>query len=232
MASKSERCRFAGCPLAGKGDPRCRNCTGPVVWTAGGRRTGVRGVTHRACTSCPMNGLGLPVCAYGCDGPNPEFSTDGQRMVSLGGMPDADAYLARSMAIEKRVGPGGREMFRPDERAVAAAVLAMDSAEWEEFSAACARRDVAAASAAAGLALGAFRGPGGGWEGSVVDRLMAAMAGLSGAEHDVVKGLAERRTQSGMARLQGGISKQAVHARIGRLGRRMDWVGRLAGMEH
>lgn len=98
---KAERCALAKCPLAGEGDERCKRCTGPVSWTGrDGRRRGVGGAIHRSCTSCPMNGLGLPVCWAGCDGPNPEFLTDGQSMVTLGGMQDADTYLGQNMAYD------------------------------------------------------------------------------------------------------------------------------------
>ena len=87
---KARRCALVKCPLAGHSDERCAKCTGPVAWKdADGRRCG----RARSCTSCPMDGLGLPVCWAACPGPNTDFTTDGQSMVTLGGMPDPDKYV-------------------------------------------------------------------------------------------------------------------------------------------
>ena len=95
--TKAERCALAECPLAGMGDPRCDGCDGPVSWTdANGRRTGVGDKTHRRCTSCHMNGKGLPVCWAACDGPQTEETTDGQSLVFLGGMPTPDNFIERN----------------------------------------------------------------------------------------------------------------------------------------
>ena len=94
---KAKRCALAKCPLAGKGDARCADCTGPWVWRdEHGRRQGVHGEYGRfnkRCHSCPMNGKGLPVCWAGCEGPPEEFCTDGQSMVTTGGMPNESTYL-------------------------------------------------------------------------------------------------------------------------------------------
>ena len=102
-AEKAERCALAKCPLAGQGDGRCADCTGPVTWKDG------RGAWHgraRSCTNCPMDGKGLPVCFAGCPGPNTGFQTDGQSMVTLGGMEGqdgADAFIEGRMAYDARL---------------------------------------------------------------------------------------------------------------------------------
>lgn len=224
---KAERCVLAHCPLAGSGDPRCERCTGPVCWAGrDGRRAGVGGATHRSCTSCPMNGLGLPVCWAGCDGPNPEFQTDGQSMVTLGGMPDSAAYLGRRMARPANDGAHGR-MFSAMETALAAAILRMDAKAWRAFSDACAEADARGAAKAAGVPLAAFRGPGGKWEGSPADRIMAAMGGMSAQQLEIVRGLAHGLTQKRIADLSSGVSKQAVHTRLGRLKRDRPWIAEI-----
>lgn len=121
---KAQRCALAKCPLAGKGDERCAKCTGPVAWTDGrGRRTGRGGKTHLKCSSCPMDGLGLPVCWAGCDGPA-ELTSDGESLVRLGGMAGqdgADAYIESRMAQEARLArlprDGGVTRFPPQTEA-------------------------------------------------------------------------------------------------------------------
>ena len=104
-AEKEERCALAKCPLAGQGDARCAQCSGPVAWTDG------RGVRHgraRSCHGCPMDGLGLPVCWAACPGPNDGFQTDGQSMVCLGsmiGQEGADAFVERNAAHDAKPRP-------------------------------------------------------------------------------------------------------------------------------
>jgi hypothetical protein len=173
-----------------------------------------------------MNGLGLPVCWAGCDGPNPEFQTDGQSMVTLGGMPDSSTYLGRRMARRENDGVEGR-MFTAMETALAAAILRMDAKGWAAFSAACAEADARRAAMAAGVPLAAFRGPGGKWEGSPADRIMAAMGGLTPQQLEIVRGLAHGLTQKRIADLSSGVSKQAVHTRLGRLKRDRPWIAQI-----
>ena len=102
-AEKAERCALAKCPLAGQGDERCADCTGPVKWKDG------RGAWHgraRSCHGCPMDGKGLPVCFAGCPGPRTDFSTDGQSMVCLGamaGQEGADAFVSARMSYDARL---------------------------------------------------------------------------------------------------------------------------------
>lgn len=100
---KARRCALAKCPLAGQGDERCAKCKGPVVWTdADGNPQG----RARSCSSCAMDGLGLPVCWAACPGPRDDFGTDGQSMVTLGAMAGdegAGVYLASRMACEARI---------------------------------------------------------------------------------------------------------------------------------
>lgn len=101
---KARRCVLAECPLAGQGDERCAKCTGPLAWTENGRRRGAYGTaTHRSCHNCPMNGKGLPVCWCGCDGPRLDCSRDGQNMVLLGGMPDAEKFIGANEAIDAKL---------------------------------------------------------------------------------------------------------------------------------
>ena len=228
MPPKAERCVLAHCPLAGSGSPMCERCTGPVSWTDGaGKRRGVGGATHRSCTSCPMNGLGLPVCWAGCDGPNPEFQTDGQSMVTLGGMPDSSSYLGRMMSRDNAGSPDAR-MFSAMDRMLAAAILSMDAERWDGFRAACDRKDARSAARLSGVPAAAFRGRHGGWDESPAHRIMAAMGRLSAQQLEIVRGLARGLTQKRIADLASGISKQAVHTQIKRIARAFPWVVRIA----
>jgi FixJ family two-component response regulator len=74
-----------------------------------------------------------------------------------------------------------------------------------------------------------FRGPGGGREGSTADRVMGALGPLTGAEWEIVRGVALGASQKAVA--DGMlVRKQAVSKRMKRLSRRAEWVGRLMEM--
>ena len=162
---------MAGCPLSEMADRRCGQCTGPVAWKDA---RGVQRGRARACSSCPMDGLGLPVCWAACPGPNDGFQTDGMAMVTLGGMPDADAFVERfgkkDSASDGRVlEDAGGSMAR----GFASALLRLDSRGWDSLRDACARKDAKAATAIMGVPLGMFRGRNGRWEGSAADGIMS-----------------------------------------------------------
>lgn len=225
---KSRRCVLAQCPLAGKRDPRCANCTGPVSWTdERGRRTGVGGVSRRRCTSCPMDGMGLPVCWAACDGPQDDFSTDGQKMVTLGGMPDPDGFVGRMSSDAGRGGGEGSDGMAMA-RFVLSRLLDADAEEWDAFRAACERRDAKSAAQAVGLPKGAFRGEGGGWDGSAVAMIMERIGCLDARAWDTVRRIALGDSQSRLAALE-MVTKQAISARLKRMVRRTGWVEKVRG---
>lgn len=91
---KRQKCARAKCPNAGKDASECANCTGPVFWIENGKEQG----HARACTSCPMNGKGLPVCWAACKGPSEVFGTGGQNMMTLGGLASEDEFLGCEIA--------------------------------------------------------------------------------------------------------------------------------------
>lgn len=104
---KEERCRLANCPNAGTGDARCGRCSGPVVWKdALGRRHG----NARSCHGCPNDGLGLPVCWAACPGPNADFQTDGQSVVTLGALEDPDVFIQDKRLFHDAIGDEGDKM--------------------------------------------------------------------------------------------------------------------------
>jgi len=172
-----------------------------------------------------MDGLGLPVCWAACPGPNDGFQTDGQSMVSLGGMADADAFVGR-FAAERPEAAG--ETFGGRERGFAAGLMRLDSRGWDALKEACGRRDAKAASALMGVPLAMFRGPGGGWDGSVADRIMGRAGGIDGATWERVRSILAGRSQSDVARM-GLVSKQAVSKAIRAAAIREDWLAKVVG---
>lgn len=237
VTAKEERCRLAKCPLAGAGDPRCERCAGPVRWPDPKDPTVLHGCA-RACTSCAMNGLALPVCWAACPGPNENFGSDGEDKVTLGGMDDPDKYIGERISDEvaqpasvRRGGIGSgaepeRSQFEPMLVALAKRVLLLSGPGWDEFRAACARRDAKSAARASGAPLGAFRGPGGTWAGSAAERLVAQISGLDARGWEMARRLAMGDSQKRVADLT-LVRKQAMNQRLKRTVRGMDWVGRL-----
>ena len=234
---KDERCRLANCPEWRKNNPKCRLCTGPVVWTD---RRGCRHGCARSCTSCHMDGLGLPVCWACCPGPNAEFATYGQNMVTLGGMPDADRYLGvegldevadAKDGVERIVAAvdesdAGREAGRDEwgalARLAASRFLGMGAPEWEEFRAAFSAGRSAEAAAVAGLPRSSLVNP-----TSVVREMAERLAGIDGCRWQIMRLAALRRSQSEIAGLLGGISKQAVSGHKKRIVKRTAWAAGL-----
>ena len=227
-AEKVARCREAGCPLADAGDARCGQCTGPVAWKD------ARGVRHgraRSCHGCPMDGLGLPVCWAACPGPNDGFQTDGQSMVLLGGMEGqegADAFVWAREAYDARCARTSKASGRGTSRArgFAAALMRLDSAGWDALREACAAKDAKSAASLAGVPLGMFRGPSGGWEGSAADMVMSRVGRIDGATWERVRGLLGGASRQEVAN-RGLVSKQAVSKSIMRCARREWWLARL-----
>lgn len=133
---KKVRCVLAGCPLARKGDGRCAACTGPVTWhDEYGKPCG----RPRSCHDCPMDGLGLPVCWACCPGPNEGFSTDGQSMVTTGGMEAPSEFIARNAqnSNQPRRADSITATLTPTDEARAMSVLrrisVLDGRGWREF---------------------------------------------------------------------------------------------------
>ena len=231
---KAERCLLAGCPLSGTNDPRCAACTGPVVWTDA---DGIEHGCARACSSCPMDKLGLPVCWAACPGPNDDFSTDGQKMVTLGGMEDPDGFVAAMGDAGKMVADGfcfddsdandggeGRDQML---FILASRALLLSGNAWDAFRNACAEKNARNASKAAGAPLGAFRGPNGRWDGSAAERLMGRLGALDAKNWEAVRRLALGDAQKRVADLT-LVRKQAMNQRIKRLSRDCGWVLKLA----
>lgn len=224
--AKAARCAAVRCPLAGMGDERCAKCTGPVAWTdEGGRRVGMGGKRRRKCSSCPMDGLGLPVCWAGCDGP-PDISTDGESIVRLGamvGQEGEDKYIHARIA---RAPDLGGDAYGGMARGFVSALLRLDGKAWAELADACSRRDAKAAAALMGVPLNMFRGRDGGWDESMADRVMARIGGLDGTTWDMVRGLLSGLSQQGVAR-RGFVSRQAVNKRLCKMASRWKWLERL-----
>jgi hypothetical protein len=173
-----------------------------------------------------MDGLGLPVCWAACPGPNEGFATDGQRMVTLGGMDDPDGFLGRTARRVHADGGGKPSAGETMELCVASRMLEIGARAWEDFRAACARRDPKAAARILGAPQGAFRGAGGGWEGSVVARMMERVGMLNAKAWDVVRRMALGDTQKRVADLE-WVSKQAMSARVNRMARSHGWVRKM-----
>lgn len=217
---KARRCALAECPLAGRGDPRCADCTGPVAWTENGRRRGWDGhKTHRSCTSCPMDGKGLPVCWAGCDGPRPDTSRDGQPMVMLGGMPDAERYICGRTSTDALV---SRIPSADDRRGVlryaAARFLEMDSAAWRAFLEANSHGDARAMSRISGVPVSAFA------DGGEVSMLVGALTAIPCDDWQTLRHIILGRSQAVVADMSSRISKQAVNQRLKRAMARHAWV--------
>lgn len=81
LERKARLCAQRKCPLAGRGDARCADCPGPDEFTR-----------RRSCTACRFNGKKHPIC-FVCPGPNQDFITDGESMVTLGNMENPDSYI-------------------------------------------------------------------------------------------------------------------------------------------
>lgn len=244
--SKDERCRLVGCPNyigpteqegeAKNSNELCVHCQGPVVWRD------KRGVQHgmaRACTSCPMNGRGLPVCFCACQGPSENLATDGQKMVTIGGIDDEDSYIQKNLsslyARERPEYTDGR-------------VVAIDAGDQNES-------EVADEDKVARIRLVIFRrlletsgkeladireGASRGSQERVTSRLhlprqmeecakavINAVGTLTPMQWEIVRSLALGKNQAQIARLV-GVRKQAVNQAIQRLVRgSSDWVLRL-----
>lgn len=151
LVERDERCRKAKCPnyqgpATGKADnrnPDCWACSGPVVWPDSQGQ--IRGST-RSCTSCKMNGMGLPVCWACCPGPNENFATDGQNIVSIDVMAESSGFAEmrvkddgiRKSEIERLIGEiDGESEDEPEWRgllvAVASRIIRMTGSEIKDF---------------------------------------------------------------------------------------------------
>lgn len=229
---KDNRCVFAGCPLAGLQDLRCTKCTGPVVWPdANGDIHGCA----RSCSSCPMNGLGLPVCWAACPGPNMNFATDGKKMVTLGAMGDADGFLGRNGHTGRTpdMRQGGVVAERKDGKKedstlllLTAKLLKLSGANWEAYKKAVEAKNAKMAAKIAGAPLGAFRGPDGGWDGSAAQVLSEKLGAFDAQNWEAIRRLATGEEQKRVADLT-LVKKQAMNQRLDRLGKKHEWVARL-----
>lgn len=253
---KDERCRLSCCPgykgpAKGKAvnrNPRCKDCRGPVEWPD---RDGVlHGSGGRTCTSCPMCGMGLQVCIV-CPGPPQEFQTDGQSMVTLGGMPDPSRFVGTYASAENEEATGdgsagveglisridgedANERGKASDgallRLVARRMVETGEQAWEGLRSAHRGGDGASAARLLGLPNGAVRGPGGNYHGSPVWRVMDRLSRLDGRDWEIVRRMATGGTQEGIANTIGGpdgMTKQAVNNRLGRIVRDNPWVPNL-----
>ena len=192
---KAGRCALSGCPLAWQNDPRCAKCTGPVQWKD---KTGHKHGMGRACTSCPMNGLGLPVCYATCPGPNKGFLTDGKKMVTLGGMENSTEFLEKErerLSIPDNRGLGAPTKIAPEDQEAALEIV----------------RGLAARPASV-LRLPPIA------ESACLE-LLRIIASFNQTELLLVHGLLNGRNQVGTAKAL-GITKQATNATIKRLERK------------
>lgn len=223
--AKAWRCKAAGCPLAGKRDRRCEACTGPVAWRDGsGRQCG----KARSCHDCPMDGLGLPVCWAACAGPGLEFSTDGQCMVTMGGMETPSEFLARNAASIPVVRSGTcTASLTEGEEACALAVIRgisrLDGRQWVDFLRAF--RDARPgskreAARMVGLPTVSFDSP-----DSPQSRIVKALEGFSAEDFCVLRHRMGGANCSQTARRL-LVTKQAVSKREKNMRRKAAWYAR------
>ena len=223
--TKSRKCIAAGCPLAKSKDARCEHCTGPVVWI-GEDGTG-RG-RPRSCHSCPMNGLGLPVCWAACPGPNEGFGTDGQSLVTTGGMEAPNEFIER---YARRPNPKGRDeritatLSKDGEEAalsLARRISDFDGRTWSEFIAAFSKGAEGRREAAriARLPPDSFDD-----DGSPQCRMVKAMSCLDGEDFCILRRRIESANCSQTARSM-LVTKQAVSKRERRIRAKAEWYGR------
>lgn len=220
--SKDERCRLAGCPEwspDGERNPKCRLCSGPVKWR------GADGIEHglaRACTSCPMNGMGLKVC-WICPGPSQDFATDGKKMVTLGSLVAADEFLSRNGRQTLDDGITGdipaqeRMMLHIIRR-----LMKLDVRDFDRFRDIVAGGDAAEAAKFLGVPTGAFRG-----ENSPGRQIMERLGKLDGHMWRVVANLCNGAEQKHIAQITGVRTKQAVGGQLKRMMKAHDWVARI-----
>lgn len=228
--AKAARCRLAGCPMAARaGDPLspCAACTGPVTWPERLRDGSVRVQGRaRSCHGCPMDGRGLPVCWAACCGPNRGFATDGQSVVTLGGLGNPEAYVAdfgRSWLSARADGAGptawGFKGFSSEREEllavrVAERILRLGGREFAALASLCRRRTRAANRRVAeriGCDVGLVERPDG-----VVRRILSRLCGCSAGDWDVLRLKALGLCQSEVAR-RAKVSKQAVSKRVRRI---------------
>lgn len=167
------------------------------------------------------------MCWAACPGPRDDFGTDGQSMVTLGAMAGDEGvgvYLASRMAVDALAWARGRGSASRDgtmARLAASRMLAMDSASWTAFRKAVDADDREGMAKAAQMPRSAFA------PGSDALKLARQATRLDARHWEVVRLLAAERSQSDVARMTGGLSKQAVNTMLRRIAKRHDWVARL-----
>lgn len=249
--SKDERCRLVNCPnyigptasegAAKNSNPMCEHCQGPVVWRDN------KGIQHgmaRACTSCPMNGRGLPVCFCACQGPGENLATDGQKIVTVGGMDDEASYIhknidlgyarERSEAKDGWVtvidGDEGDNLAKGDSQAaenkirlvVFRRLIAESGQGFVELLKVCNNRTSESYKKRVTYIL--HLPP---QMEAVARSVISAIGEVTAVQWEIVRGLATGKNRAQIARLL-GVKKQAVHQAVGRLERgSCSWISAL-----
>lgn len=234
VAERDERCRRSGCPNyigpsdgpAVNSNGACAFCSGPVVWTDA---SGVRRGATRACTSCPMNGRGLPVCWAACPGPNEALGTYGQNMVTLGGMADESGFISRHLEEDYRRGRkesadswvdgiGEEESPAPARDRKLFILQRLLDADGRTFGRIAEMLEAGMPRRAAelvGIPAGMARD---------LAAVMDAVRGVRPAQWDVVRHIAMGETQAKVAEML-GVRKQAVNQNLRRMCAKSPWIG-------
>lgn len=235
VAERDERCRRSGCPnyigpstgAAVNSNDACAFCTGPVVWTD---VAGVKRGNARACTSCPMNGRCLPVCWAACPGPNEALGTDGQRIVTTGGMADESGFIARYINEEYKrsrhencsdawvdaiddedveTKPRDRRLF------ILQRLLDIDGRMFGRIVQEVVAGEAKGAADLIAVPAGAAK---------ELAAVMAMFEGVKPAQWEIVRRIAKGETQAKVAQML-NIRKQAVNQSLKRMARKSPWVG-------
>lgn len=228
---KDEQCRQSKCPnyigpTTGKAvneNPVCAHCTGPVEWKdKQGRVCG----SARACTSCPMNGAGLPVCWAACRGPSEVFGTDGQKIVTFGGIDDETAFVAKFSikGAAKCEDENSIARSKTESRmiVVISRLLTLDGKRFqvvkEIFASAKGVDDNSKAMNLLAQELCLPR-----QLKDDIASIMKQLVTLTAVQWEIVRGIALGENQAKIA-AKLGVRKQAVNQHIDRLGRNLQWV--------
>lgn len=171
-----------------------------------------------------MDGRGLPVCWAACKGPNPDFVTDGQSVVTLGSMSNPDSYIAdfgKAGSAGGGEGPSGWGFagFASEREEllavrVAERILRLDGRSFASLAALC-RRGTRGACASVAARLGCDVSLVERKDG-LVRRMFARLGGCDAADWDVLRLKALGLNQSEVA-ARSRVSKQAVSKRARRI---------------
>ena len=172
-----------------------------------------------------MDGLGLPVCWAACPGPNEGFATDGQSIVSIGGMEAPAEFLERNARLEVRQRPESvTATLSPGDEVRTLAILrrisALDGRGWRRFIAAFMSDGTEGRRTAARM-IGVSRASFDCME-SPQCRLVLALSSFDAEDFCVLRQrlAAANGSQAAAAML---VSRQAVSKREGKMRKKADW---------